>query len=121
MFHVGSWREVEWRPISDVQEKCQVTWGRKDGKIFDFDINQFLCSFSVPQLHPNFTFYHKGSRTLIEKGGLLAGRGETGGGGGRVWGYREGEEEQSKIKDISELSFGTESIKILIIKSNFHF
>ena len=38
---------VQWTRISDVQ-KCQVIWGRKDGKMFDFDINQFLYSFSVP-------------------------------------------------------------------------
>ena len=35
---------------------------------------------------------------------------------GRVWGYREGEE-QRELSIFPELSFGTESIKILIIKS----
>ena len=40
---------------------------------------------------------------------------------GRVWGYREGEE-QSELSIFPELSFGTESIKILIKqKSDFHF
>ena len=35
---------------------------------------------------------------------------------GRVWGYREGEE-QSELSIFPELSFGTESIKILINRS----
>ena len=71
-----------------------------------------LINFSVlsqsPQLHPNFSFYHKGSGPWWRRGF---------GGGGECGDIERVRKEQSEVWIFPELSFGTESIKILIIKS----
>ena len=71
-----------------------------------------LINFSVlsqsPQLHPNFSFYRKGSGPWWRRG--FGGSGECGD-------IERVRKEQSKLWIFPELSFGTESIKILIIKS----
>lgn len=83
MFHVGSHEgRVEWRPISWCAEKCQVTWGRKDGKIFDLTLTGPLFFLSPPQPILILPFIIK-AQDPDREGGLLVGAG-VGRGGGRV-------------------------------------
>ena len=107
MSHVGSCGEG-WVKTYFIRAREVSSGVRRKGWEDVLILILILISFSVLsqsfQLHPNFTFYRKGSGPWWRRGR------------GRIWGDRECEE-QSQWKIFHELSFGTESIRILIVKS----